>query len=569
MVGPVVQWGRCHLSHALGAFSGRELPRGMTQVTSWQEGHATPPGAHPPLTPATLWPASRGLHSSPMVIMRAEAAYQRTAAAFRNPTLDLLHGRYAPFVVAALSLIFTPDRPTVAISDAHVEVGDVVDELRAAGYDEDDRVDRGSRGLPSGTGREICRYWVRVGWLVPQIEDDVEVYRLSAQAVGALEIVGRSGLGRARVSRSRVRTLLDAVDQLAHAAETDPQERIATLQAERASIDEEIARLERGEIDPVDDDQLLEEAENVAHLSRELPADFARVAESINAMQRDVVADLRQDVRPTGEVLREYLHRGQHVMEATPEGRAFSGALNLIGDPEHIDHLTDQLSMLMALPFSRHMGAEQRRELLAIARRVEQGVQEVLTAQRRASHVITAQVRTHDPVRDREVDDLLRTVMSGLQTWMHQTGAQARRHDEVEPLRSFPTAHLGHLRQTLNDLEVPGGPEPLRSDESDVEFLHADTRAWGGPYYRELEEYVAGLDGDSFDLADAFAAVPQDARRPVDLLGLLEIAHRNGMQDGEDVSVVETVRPDGTVRCFAFGAVTANTAADTDRGAEQ
>lgn len=73
-----------------------------------------------------------------MVIMRAEAAYQRTAAAFRNPTLDLLHGRYAPFVVAALSLIFTPDRPTVAISDAHVEVGDVVDELRAAGYDEDD-----------------------------------------------------------------------------------------------------------------------------------------------------------------------------------------------------------------------------------------------------------------------------------------------------------------------------------------------------------------------------------------------------------------------------------------------
>lgn len=178
-------------------------------------------------------------------------------------------------------------------------------------------------------------------------------------------------------------------------------------------------------------------------------------------------------------------------------------------------------------------------------------------------------MRTHDPVRDREVDDLLRTVMSGLQTWMHQTGAQARRHDEVEPLRSFPTAHLGHLRQTLNDLEVPGGPEPLRSDESDVEFLHADTRAWGGPYYRELEEYVAGLDGDSFDLADAFAAVPQDARRPVDLLGLLEIAHRNGMQEGEDVSVVETVRPDGTVRRFAFGAVTANTAADTDRGAEQ
>lgn len=506
-----------------------------------------------------------------MVNMRAEAAYRRTTAAFRNPTLDLLHGRYAPFVVATLSLIFTPDRPTVAVSDAHVEVGDVVDELRAAGYgDPDAGPDSGSRGLPTGTGREICRYWVRVGWLVPQIVEDVEVYRLSAQAVGALEFVGRSGAGRARVSRSRVRTLLDAVDQLAHDAETDPEERLATLRAERRALDDQIDRLERGEVDPVDDDQLLEEAENVVHLSRELPADFARVAESINAMQRDVVADLRRDVRPTGEVLREYLHRGQHVMEATPEGRAFAGALDLIGDPEHIERLTDQLSMLMALPFSSHMSDAQRRELLAIARRVEQGVQEVLTAQRRASHVITAQVRTHDPVRDREVDDLLRSVMSGLQTWMQGSTARGQ---VVEPLRSFPTAHLGHLRQTLSDLHVPGAPEPLRQDDdlADVEFLAEDTRAWGGPHYRELEDalddYVGTLGTPRFDLADVFGHVPDDVRRPVDLLGLLEIMHGRGTEDSEDVSVVEALRPDGTTRRFAFGSVTAATDTDhTEKG---
>ncbi|MCR2826452.1 DUF3375 domain-containing protein, partial [Microbacterium sp. zg.Y909] len=41
---------------------------------------------------------------------RAEAAYQRSVAAFRNPTLDLLHGRHAPFVVAVLSIVFTADR---------------------------------------------------------------------------------------------------------------------------------------------------------------------------------------------------------------------------------------------------------------------------------------------------------------------------------------------------------------------------------------------------------------------------------------------------------------------------
>lgn len=483
-----------------------------------------------------------------MTNSRAEAAYRRSLAAFRNPTLDLLHARQAPFVVAALSVVFTVDRPTVAVADAHAEVAELVEQLRAAGLDEDHR-------LPVGTAREVCGHWVKVGWLVRQIDGEAEVYRLSAHAVGALEIAGRTSGGGTRVSSSRVRTLLDAVERLANDAETDAQAQLSRLQAERAELDAEINRLlEGGEPEPVEDEQLIEEAENVLHLARELPADFARVAESIKAMQRDVVADLRQDVRPTGEVLREYLQRGQHVMEATPEGRAFAGALRLIGSPEHIDQLANQLDSVLVQPFARLLDAEQRLELRAIGRRVEQGVQEVLTAQRRASQVITAQVRTHDPVRDRQVDELLRDVMSGLQTWMQVGG---RSNDPVEPLRSFPVADAGHLRQSVSDIKPPGAPVPL-GDADDVEFVEADARNWGGPHYGRLEEYLTGL-GDSFDLGAAFERAPEETRRPVDLLGLLEIAHRNGMTESDDVSVARAIRPDGTTRRFAFGAVTART----------
>lgn len=483
-----------------------------------------------------------------MTNSRAEAAYRRSLAAFRNPTLDLLHGRQAPFVVAALSVVFTVDRPTVAVADAHAEVAELVEQLRAAGLDEDNR-------LPAGTAREVCGHWVKVGWLVRQIDGEAEVYRLSAHAVGALEIAGRTSGSGTRVSSSRVRTLLDAVERLANDAETDAQAQLSRLQAERAELDAEINRLlAGGEPEPVEDEQLIEEAENVLHLARELPADFARVAESIKAMQRDVVADLRQDVRPTGEVLREYLQRGQHVMEATPEGRAFAGALRLIGSPEHIDQLANQLDSVLVQPFARLLDAEQRLELRAIGRRVEQGVQEVLTAQRRASQVITAQVRTHDPVRDRQVDDLLRDVMSGLQAWMQVGG---RSNDQVEPLRSFPVADAGHLRQSVSDIEPPGAPVPL-GDADGVEFVAADARNWGGPHYGRLEEYLAEL-GDSFDLGAAFERAPQETRRPVDLLGLLEIAHRNGMTESDDVSVTRAIRPDGTTRRFAFGAVTART----------
>ncbi|AND16200.1 DUF3375 domain-containing protein [Rathayibacter tritici] len=484
---------------------------------------------------------------------RAEAAYLRSLGAFRTPTLDLLHGRYAPFVVAALSLVFTVDRHVVAVADAHAEVGELLEELRSAGYDE------GERALPSGTARELCRYWVRVGWLVPQIDGEAEVYRLSAHAVSALEITGRTGGGRTRVSNSRVRTLLEAVERLAADVEPDPQARLARLREERARLDAEIGALEEGAgLEPIDDEQLLEEAENVVHLARELPADFARVAESIKAMQRDVVADLRRDVRPTGDVLREYLERGQHVMQATSEGRAFAGALRLLGDAERIDALADQLHTVLVQPFSRLMDPAQRAELSAIGRRVELGVQEVLTAQRRASHVITGQVRTHDPARDRQVDELLREVMAGLQEWTGGVSPDA----PVAPLVHLPVAGIGHLRQTLGDVRPAGGPAPLAEDDA-AEFIGDDSRAWGGPRYAELEAYVAQL-GDEFDLGDAFSAAPEETRRPVDLLGLLEIAHRTGLVDGEGYSVVSARRPDGTTRRFAFGSVTARTEKETD-----
>lgn len=298
------------------------------------------------------------------MITRTEGAYLGAVRAFQNPMLDLLHKRHAPLVVSLLSLLFTPDRPSIPVADAHTEVSDALDQLRASGYGDE---------LPVGSARDICRGWADAGWLVRQVlEDDLEVYRLSAHAVGALEVAGRAGGARARVSQSRLRTLLDAVEHLAQDADPDVLMRMARLDAEIVRMRAELDRIQRtGEVDEVDDEQLLEEAENVVHLVRELPADFARVAESIRAMQRDVVTALRQDERPTGEVLREYLERGEHVMDATPEGRAFAGALRLIGDPQRLDELSTQLDVVLRQRFARRLPVQQHTELRDLARRIE------------------------------------------------------------------------------------------------------------------------------------------------------------------------------------------------------
>lgn len=486
-----------------------------------------------------------------------EGAYQGALRAFKTPMLDLLHQTYAPFVVTMLATVFTAERSAVAVADAHAEIGDALNQLRAAGYGEEDRLP-----LPAGNARDLCRQWVNAGWLVRQVLDnEVEVYRLSAHGVGALEVAGRVGGSRTRVSESRVRTLLEAVERLAQDTDPDVMARIARLEMEIQERQEELRRLEHGgAVVAVDDERLIEEAENVLHLARELPADFARVAESLKAVQRDVVADLRQDVRPTGEVLREYLERGQQIMDATAEGRAFAGALRLIGDPEQIDDLSGQLRTVLRHRFVAGLAEPQRRELTDIARRIERGVKEVLTAQRQASHVITTQVRNHDPMRDRQVDELLREVMTGLHRWM----PSSRHGQPIEPLRRLPSAGVEHLRQSLSDPRPPQPPAPLAEwDEEQVP--DTDTRAWGGPNYVALEAHLAQFTAEAgtVDIAAVFGEAPEEIRRPVDLLGLLELAHRSGMTETGAVVTVEAVRPDRTRRQFALGGVIVTTEDET------
>src|SRR5690606_41178749 len=154
--------------------------------------------------------------------------------------------------------------------------------------------------------------------------------------------------------------------------------------------------------------------------------------------------------------------------------------------------------------------------------------------------VITTQVRHHDPRRAGQVDELLRNVMSELP----EEVPASRRGEPVEPLRRLPVADIGHLRQRTSELRPPQPPAPLREWEETEDVTTADTRAWGGPRYAELEEHLvtfAGGEG-SVDVVAAFRAADEDLRRPVDLLGLLEIAHDAGMTETDEVTPVDTVQ---------------------------
>ena len=176
-------------------------------------------------------------------------------------------------------------------------------------------------------------------------------------------------------------------------------------------------------------------------------------------------------------------------MESTPEGRAFAGALRLIGDPEHIDHLATQLRTVLRHPFTDCCRRSSGASSTEIARRIEQGVQDVLTAQRQASHVITTQVRNHDPMRDRQVDELLR----GRDVRAPRVDAELAPGEARRAAARLPVADVGHLRQTAERPAPAQPPAPLQEWDDVRVRADADTRAWGGPHYAELRQHLAAL----------------------------------------------------------------------------
>ncbi|GAA1738099.1 hypothetical protein GCM10009809_36490 [Isoptericola hypogeus] len=502
-----------------------------------------------------------------MAASRLEGALARSQGAFGTPALALLHRKEGPLVVALLSLIFSPGRATVPTEQMHVEVDDLLAEARAAGHDD----------VPDDAARALCSRWVAGRWLVRALDDDgAEQYQVSSHAAEALAFVDRTQGARALVSESRIRTLLVALEGLARDARPDREsqqralrEQVARAHDEIAAAQAELARLEAGgPVVQAPAERLVEQFDNVAALVRELPADFARVAESIAELQRSIVTSLRQDERPTGEVLGAYLDASDTLMQRTPEGRAFAGAMELLRDPRLLGQVDERVRAVLAHPFAHDLPAERRESVRALYAQLLAAVDGVLDAQARASRTITQQLTVHNPLRDRELDAALREATAAMADWFPTSGRAAR----VEPLRWLERARLGRFRAHLHDLEPDTLPDALADLDpadhdpgADPGTLLGGLLGMGGPRYAETTAHAARVlrERGGATVDEVFAAAPPELRRPVELLGYLELAAPEGLEavlaDGDvppaRLRRITAVRADGSTRELVLPAV--------------
>ena len=295
-------------------------------------------------------------------------------------------------------------------------------------------------------------------------------------------------------------------------------------------------------------------SEQFANVLRELdglPSDFRRVEEAVREMHRSITKRFREEERPVGEVVDDYLEQSANLLTATPEGRAFAGALELLRKRDWLSRLRADLDTILAHPWAEILLPDEQRQLRMTVDVIRRGISDVLSQRQRLTATLREHIENYDHIRNRELDAVLRGIDREMRTWMQS--ARARHHVDVELIP--PGLDMAALRFKTYDPDNERAPEPLEdvSHEAPAALSLDEIRKQGGPSLDQLRQRIDEklTTGDLESAGGLFNSLPDELRRPVEILGLLHLFTRMGAQiDPALRESVSAVRPDGTTRRF-------------------
>ncbi len=477
----------------------------------------------------------------------------RVREAFDKPTLRLLDRKWAPFVLAVFKSSFSRERRSVPCELLHTQVDAYLADLRSTGID-----------APEKTGRALCVQWMNDLWLYREVrdatdgsgggtgEENGEHYSLTSHALEALLLVDGLARDRALISESRLSTIVNTVRHRATEANPDREERVSRLDQQIHELTSERDRLvDGGQIEAASNEAMHEGYANLIDLIAQLPSDFKRVEESVAAMHRQIISDFRGEERPISEVLDDYLAKTDDLMSSTAEGRAFEGAFALLRNDSLVQGLKADLETILLHPFALELSLNERRSFMSTVTLLRKGIDDVLTQRKGLTSTLREHIVNHDVVKDRELERTLRDINRELATWMQTAGPRSTVTAEIMP----GTLELEHLRERFYDPLAHKGPPALAdvSAAAPVAPTLDSLRQQGGPLLEDLRDALVAAfgAGEAASIGRAFNGFDAILRRPVEILGLLQLTAQLSEQQGPaGLESFETVRPDGSVRIF-------------------
>jgi hypothetical protein len=206
--------------------------------------------------------------------------------------------------------------------------------------------------------------WLAEGWLTRRLPLGApeEEYELTTEAITAIRFLEGVLQPRSAATESRLASVIQQLTKLAEETNPDPTSRRKALLAERARIDRELDLLGRGAVETLDPERALERAREVIALADELAADFRRVRDDFDQLNRQLRADLLNNEGSRGQVL-EQLFAGMDLIGETQAGKSFYAFWRLLTDLEQSTIFSESLTEVCTREFAMQLDPIERRFL--------------------------------------------------------------------------------------------------------------------------------------------------------------------------------------------------------------
>lgn len=360
-----------------------------------------------------------------MTLLRRALAHQRIAES--HAAWSILRAQNAHVVLAILEERLAGEQRRVPAPELFEQVTEDLEALRSAGFE-----------LPR-TAQDYVADWRRAGIVIrrPSTEAREETFELSPGALAAMQFVEELHAPRRTVTESRLTTIQNMMSQLV--AETDPDitSRLATLEAEKARIEDQIQRLSEGDFDVLDTDRAIERVDEILNLVTEVPSDFARVRQEVEGLNHELREQLIDSEDSRSQVL-EDVFRGVDLLADSDAGRSFYGFYQLLLDPERGLEFEDAVRSITERDFANQLTAAQLRSLhrmLPLLQDRSSEVHQILTS---FSRSLRRFVQTQRLAEERHLSRQLR---AALKEALHVS-------DHVRPTEEYDIElHLSRLDQ--------------------------------------------------------------------------------------------------------------------------
>lgn len=271
-----------------------------------------------------------------------------------HPAWRLLNSPHAPLIASFLHRAFIA--PNVRVLPAADLIEALEDELFPL------REQLGNDAFPRAAA-DYLNDWAHPdkGWLrkfYRQGSDDAHFDLMPAteKAIAWLgTLTERSFVG----TESRLLTLFELLRQMSEGSETDPQKRIAELQARRDAVDAEIGRILAGDIALLDETGLKDRFQQFQQLARELLGDFREVEHNFRRLDRKVRERIALWAGSKGQLLGEIMGERDAIADSD-QGKSFRAFWDFLMSSQRQEELSARLTQILALPAVAELQPDRR-----------------------------------------------------------------------------------------------------------------------------------------------------------------------------------------------------------------